>query len=188
MYGDKMKKQKIMSLLLVGLTLLSFFIRPMTELNYMSGIIAIIVFMLPLTKQYQRLHTSKLLTYSILLFTFGSITLGTIGGFYDLFEWWDILLHISSGFIIGMVGLFLVELDHRKNPNIVNANTKALVIFSFPLAIGVLWEIFEFSFDFFLHTNLQRSGLYDTMTDLIVATVGAFVAVIFFYIMNSRKK
>ena len=41
------------------------------------------------------------------------------------------------------------------------------------MAIAVVWEIFEYSMDTFLGTNMQKSGLVDTMEDLIVATIGA---------------
>lgn len=36
-----------------------------------------------------------------------------------------------------------------------------------------MWEIFEFAMDSFFGLNLQKSGLVDTMWDLIVDTLGA---------------
>jgi hypothetical protein len=48
-----------------------------------------------------------------------------------------------------------------------------LIIFSFALAFGALWEIFEYSIDSIFGTNMQRSGLQDTMWDLIVDGLGA---------------
>ena len=38
-----------------------------------------------------------------------------------------------------------------------------------------MWEIFEFGMDSLFGLNMQKSGMIDTMTDLIVDAVGAFV-------------
>jgi hypothetical protein len=45
----------------------------------------------------------------------------------------------------------------------------------------VLWEIFEFAGDQLFGMNMQKEGLTDTMWDLIVDTLGAFVAAVFGY-------
>jgi uncharacterized membrane protein YjdF len=57
----------------------------------------------------------------------------------------------------------------------------ALFAFFFAVAVGAVWEIFEFAMDAFFGTNMQPatagdpSGLTDTIQDLIVDTVGAAV-------------
>ena len=48
-----------------------------------------------------------------------------------------------------------------------------LIAFCFALSIGALWEIFEFTMDQLFGLNMQKSGLIDTMWDLIVDTGGA---------------
>jgi len=53
--------------------------------------------------------------------------------------------------------------------------------FSFSIVAGVLWEIFEFFMDQVCQLNMQKSGLVDTMWDLIVVCVGAFVVAAFGY-------
>ena len=52
----------------------------------------------------------------------------------------------------------------------------ALFSFSFAIAIGVVWEIFEFFMDISFGLNMQKSGLIDTMGDLIVDSLGALLA------------
>ena len=55
----------------------------------------------------------------------------------------------------------------------------ALFAFVFAVAVGALWEIFEFAMDRLGGTQMQKpmfgdpSGLTDTMWDLIVDTLGA---------------
>jgi hypothetical protein len=49
----------------------------------------------------------------------------------------------------------------------------ALIAFCVAVTIGVLWEIFEFGMDQLFGMNMQKSGLMDTMGDLIVDVIGA---------------
>ena len=51
----------------------------------------------------------------------------------------------------------------------------ALFAFMFAVGMGALWEIFEFGMDQMFGLNMQKSGLVDTMWDLIVDAVGAAV-------------
>ena len=56
--------------------------------------------------------------------------------------------------------------------------------------LGALWEIFEFDMDQIFGLNMQKSGLVDTMWDLIVNALGA--AVVSFagwrYIRQARRR
>ena len=54
--------------------------------------------------------------------------------------------------------------------------------FCFAIALGALWEIFEFAMDSFFGFNMQKTGLRDTMWDMIVNTVGALIASISGYV------
>ena len=49
-------------------------------------------------------------------------------------------------------------------------------------------EIFEFLVDLALGFNIQKSGLVDTMTDLIVDFIGACLVVIGVYRYLTKKK
>jgi len=67
----------------------------------------------------------------------------------------------------------------------------ALFSFSFALAMGAVWEIFEFSMDASIGFNMQRTdtGVFDTMSDLIVDTLGALFVCIagYFYLKKDPK-
>jgi hypothetical protein len=110
-----------------------------------------------------------------ILFIFASLFLGEVHGYYLRFPWWDLLLHLMSGFLLGVLGFLLVYAINQKQLG--NLGLKpafiAIFAFSFALALGVLWEIFEFGMDQTFGLNMQKSGLADTMADLIVDTVGA---------------
>lgn len=118
-----------------------------------------------------------------LVFIFASLFLGEYHGYYTRFWWWDALLHSASGFILGILGFLLVhvlnekeDLELHMKPNFV-----ALFAFLFAIGIGTLWEIFEFSMDSLLGLNMQKSGLIDTMWDLIVDAAGAFIIALLGY-------
>lgn len=108
-------------------------------------------------------------------FLFASLFLGEMRGYYARFWWWDMVLHAGSGFLLGVVGFLLVyalnetpAVDLHMRPRFV-----ALFAFTFAMAIGALWEIFEFAMDQIFGMNMQKSGVVDTMWDLIVDAVGS---------------
>ncbi|MFP3941395.1 MAG: hypothetical protein ACLF0P_13940 [Thermoanaerobaculia bacterium] len=116
-------------------------------------------------------------------FVFASLFLGEVRGYYVRFWWWDVLLHTSSGFLLGIVGFLLVYVLNEKEEIGLHMNPGFVAFFAFLFAVGVgaLWEIFEFGMDRVFGMTMQKpmlgdpSGLTDTMWDLIVDTLGALV-------------
>jgi hypothetical protein len=117
------------------------------------------------------------------LFVFGSLFLGEVRGYYTRFWWWDALLHTGAGFLLGILGFLLVyALNQRGLGNLqLKPAFIALFSFTFSLALGALWEIFEFAMDQVFGLNMQKSGLVDTMWDLIVNVIGAAVIALLGY-------
>lgn len=118
-----------------------------------------------------------------IVFVFASLFLGEMRQFYVRIWWWDIALHTSSGFLLGVFG-FLLVYTLNENAHIeltMRPRFVALFAFLFAVAVGAVWEIFEYSMDSFFGMNMQKpmlgdpSGLTDTMWDLIVDTVGALI-------------
>ncbi len=120
------------------------------------------------------------------IFVFAALFLGEIHSYYERIWWWDIALHASSGLLLGTVGLVLIyvlnqneKVDIHLKPGFV-----ALFVFLFALALGALWEIFEFAVDQLLGTQMQKpmlgddSGLTDTMWDLIMDALGGLIIAI----------
>jgi len=111
------------------------------------------------------------------IFLYMSLFLGEFSGYYTRFWWWDMVLHSGSAFILGILGFLLVYvLNEKKEVNLdLSPRFIALFAFLFAIGIGTLWEIFEFFMDQVFGLNMQKSGLVDTMWDLIVDVVGAGV-------------
>jgi uncharacterized membrane protein YjdF len=124
-----------------------------------------------------------------ILFVFASLFLGEVRGYYTRYWWWDIALHTSSGFLLGIVGFLLVHvMNEVEDINLyMRPGFVAFFAFLFAVAIGALWEIFEFAMDTLFGMNMQKpmlgdpSGLTDIMWDLIVDTLGALVISILGY-------
>lgn len=115
------------------------------------------------------------------IFAFASIFMGEILDYYERIWWWDDALHATAGLLLGLVGFMLVyalnENDHvdmQMPPAFV-----AMFAFFFSVGMGALWEIFEYGMDAGAGLTMQKptardpTGLSDTMTDLILDTVGA---------------
>ncbi len=111
------------------------------------------------------------------LFVFMSLFLGEVQSYYARFWWWDLVLHSGSAFIMGILGFLLVYVLNEKRELDINLNRNFVALFAFMFAVGIgaLWEIFEFSVDQLFGSNMQKSGLVDTMWDLIVNVIGAFI-------------
>lgn len=124
------------------------------------------------------------------LFIFGCQWLGTYLRFYDKFFWWDILLHFTSGFLLGYIGvIFLMSLD--TNYSLFKGKQYLIIaIFAFTFSVmgAALWEIGEYLADEFLGTFTQLGSLKDTMIDIICGTVSALLFAIYTYMRLRKEK
>ena len=142
------------------------------------------------------------------IFLWGAIFAGEVWEFYYLFPFWDDLLHLMSSMMAAMLGFSLIDiLNNDERHSVVRLSPFFVALFSvsFAVTIGVLWEIFEFSFDGILGLNMQkfavissedgeilkslsgRDALIDTMTDLVVDTLGAVIISAIGYISLKRR-
>jgi uncharacterized membrane protein YjdF len=116
-----------------------------------------------------------------ILFVFASLFLGEVRDYYERIWWWDASLHAFSGLLFGIVGFLLVYVlneNERINMNL-RPRFVALFAFTFAMAVGALWEVFEFAMDQIFGLQMQKprlgdpSGLTDTMWDLSFDAIGA---------------
>lgn len=141
-----------------------------------------------------------LIIYAVFLYC--AIYLGEVRDFYYLVPHWDTILHIFSGSSLGALGFSLISLLNKSATITISLSPEfvALFAFCFALSLGVIWEFYEFGVDYFLHTNMQKyalgnsvplvgqAALLDTMKDLIVDAAGAFAISVSGYISLKYKK
>jgi hypothetical protein len=152
---------------------------------FVTGIMAITL--LPAISRRLSVEIPSEIELVAVLFIFATLFLGEVRDYYERFWWWDVILHTSSGLLLGMLGFMIVyvlnedrQVDLHMRPAFV-----ALFAFFFALGLGALWEVFEFGMDRWFGTNMQPatagdpSGLTDTMHDLMVDTLGAAIVALF---------
>lgn len=111
----------------------------------------------------------------IVLFIFATLFLGEALDLYERFWWWDVVLHGASAIGFGLVGFVFVFALFEGDRYAAPAWAITFISMCFAITIGVVWEIFEYSMDQMFGLNMQKSGLQDTMWDLIVDGIGAFI-------------
>ena len=124
----------------------------------------------------------------IVTFVYAAIFLGEAEDFYYRFWWWDLMLHTVSGVVLGFTAFLALYILYSQKRLNAKPFVLSLFAFSFSLAVGALWEIGEFGLDRLFGLNTQKSGLSDTMSDLIVDAGGALVAALLGYIFLKRQQ
>ncbi|MFT4326908.1 MAG: hypothetical protein ACMXYK_05385 [Candidatus Woesearchaeota archaeon] len=144
-------------------------------------------------KRY-RMHIPPEIHAFIVIFIYASIYLGEVHDFYYRFWWWDSVLHAVSGFVLGIIGFGILYALFKGKKLSAKPGTIVFLSFCFALAMGTIWEIFEFAMDTFFGLNMQKvhigTGVTDTMIDLILDALGALVASIlgYFYLKKGDSK
>ncbi len=120
------------------------------------------------------------------VFLYAAFGLGEVRQFYERFWWWDLMLHSLSAVVLGLTGFVLTYIFHMTQRIHMSPSLVALVSFGFAVTLGTLWELFEYFMDLLFGLHMQRGSLNDTMTDLLVDTIGALAAasVGYFYVKD----
>ncbi len=111
----------------------------------------------------------------VVAFIFSTIFLGEAYDFYERFWWWDMVLHTGSAVGFGLIGSIFMFMLFEGDRYAAPSWAIAFMAFCFAVAVGAIWEIFEFGMDQIFGLNMQKSGLVDTMYDLIVDVIGAII-------------
>lgn len=172
-------------------------------LMFLQCVLGLIVLWLPsiITRNLEvEIPNFMLVLFTIFLYC--AIFLGEVRSYYYNVPNWDTMLHTFSGAMLGALGFsFVAILNNSKEvPMNLSPVFVALFAFFFAISLGVFWEIYEYTADGILGTNMQKFGtedgalflghaaLRDTMKDLIVDTVGAGVMSFIGYISLKYKK
>ncbi|HNW05852.1 MAG TPA: hypothetical protein PK655_04115 [archaeon] len=196
------RTEKVLNYITYG-TILSLVIAVVLEIinkNYEFLYITILSIILCLVPFFiQRKYEIRLpseIQLATVLFIYSGIFLGEVQNFYVKYWWWDSLLHTFSGFAMGLVVFGALYVLYKTQKIKTKPIFIAIIIFSVTMTIGVLWEIYEFSFDSFAGGNMQRAknlcpetgycdsrlGLMDTMKDFMLNGIGAIFASVLGYI------
>lgn len=155
-----------------------FTLRGEWEQAFFSAVTLVLTLLPAFVSRRYRVHIPPEFQLITVLFVFLAEYLGTVRGLFDRFWWWDMVLHASSGFLLGIVGFIVLFLLNRTDrlPRGMRPVFLCFFGFTFSVTIGVLWEIYEFTVDQLIpgmNAQSTETGVKDTMHDLIVNMVGA---------------
>ncbi len=148
---------------------------------FMASLVLALTFLPALVERQLGVHLPIEFTLINCLMLYAAFALGEISDFYERFWWWDLMLHSFSALVMGLIGFLFVYVFYRTRRIQIPPFYVAVTSFGFAITVGTLWEIFEFSMDWSFKINMQKSGLVDTMTDLMVNATGSFVAALIGY-------
>lgn len=107
--------------------------------------------------------------------------IGCVCNLYNTVSWYDIFVHFLSGIFTFVLATIIFRLISKDN----NKLLKILFSLGMVALIAIMWEVFEFSVDSLIHTNLQHNqdtGVIDTMQDMIVAMLGGLISSTYMWI------
>ncbi|AJE46439.1 hypothetical protein [Celeribacter indicus] len=187
---EKARKQPLI-MRLVWVALIVELVASLVSGRYVSSFVALGTFGLTLLPMVfaSRFHIYVPPSFmtAIVLFIFATIFLGEVGDFYERYWWWDVILHGGSAVGFGLIGFLAIFMLVQGDRYAAPPWGIGLFAFCFAMTIGALWEIFEYAMDQTFGMNMQKSGLQDTMWDLIVDAGGGLVGATCGTIYMARK-
>lgn len=133
-------------------------------------------------------HMDEVLIFFYYLFILLSLVIGSILMLYYKIWWFDLFTHFISGIFTSVVAFIILQ----KN-KLIGSNRKwfgffFIIIFTVFIASG--WEYFEFFCDKVFDGDAQwvlTSGVDDTMTDMLIATLAGILSS-FYYLYYLKTK
>lgn len=160
-------------------------------LMLMQCVLGLVTIHLPsILERKFRFELPSLLYGFYIVFLYCAIFLGEVRSFYYLVPQWDSVCHFCSSMMMGFFGLMVVTILNRDRHLAVSLSPffVCLFAFCFSVALGAVWEIYEFAADGLFGMNMQKfmladgtvlaghAALADTMKDIIVDVLGSLLA------------
>ena len=172
-------------------------------LTLLQCVVGIVVLHVPdfLSHRF-RFEVPTFLYVFYLIFLYCAIFLGEFADAYNRVAYWDVLLHCSSSLASGFVGFMFISILNRSEHIVFRLSPKfvSLFAFCFSVAVGGLWETYEFLVDHMMGLNMQKFtlpdgtvlmghlALIDTMEDIIIDMIGALIASVIGYFSILKNK
>ncbi|MEG1805668.1 MAG: hypothetical protein RR327_04650 [Clostridia bacterium] len=149
---------------------------------------AIIIHIPSFVERRIRIEVPSFMNILFIIFLFCAIYLGEVQFFYYKIAFWDTILHFFSAVMLGCLSFSVINALSANKIEGIHPLFVMIFAFCFAITIEVIWEFYEFCWDFFAGFNMQKyqteeginligqAALIDTMEDLFVGAVGAFLA------------
>lgn len=173
--GKKRTKIETVLLLLVVVSIVRQFFLGSYQ-NMFLGILTLILFMVPkIIERKLRVSIPVGLETVIFIFIFSAEILGEINAFYVKIPIWDTMLHTTNGFLMAAIGFALIDIFNRSEKFSIKMSPYfvAFFAFCFSMTVGVLWEFFEFSMDWFFALDMQKDWILPAISSVKLNPDGA---------------
>jgi len=143
--------------------------------NVLLCFLTLLLFQMPaLFERRLNIDLPDTLEVVILLFIYAAEILGEIRAFYVQYPHWDTILHTLNGFLCAAIGFSLVDMLNRGKRFSLSLSPfyMSIVAFCFSMTIGILWEFFEFSMDFFFHFDMQKDSVLNMISTVKLDPAG----------------
>lgn len=132
--------------------------------NIFICLLTLFLFVIPyaIEKKF-KIDIPDFLEIIIFLFIFSAEILGELNSFYTKIPMWDNILHTINGFVMGAIGLSLIELLNSSKDLKIKLSPifVAIVSFCFSMTIGVCWEFFEYGMDTSFNLDMQKDTIIE---------------------------
>lgn len=164
------------------------------ESNFYVSIILAFIFplIIPMIEIVFKKRIPYLLEIVVCIQTILALSISQTFNMYENWKNWDMLLHGMMGLEGTIIGYFICIIYGGTDWNFFK---KVVFIIAFVLAFASLWEIMEYTCDNIFNTDFQKvfdpnekSGVSDTMNDIIIALIVCLVSVFICFIDNIIKK
>lgn len=177
--GKKRTKVEIVLMAVVVLSIIRQFFLGNYH-NMFLGVLTLILFMIPkVIEKKLGVSIPAGLEAVILIFIFSAEILGEINSFYVKIPIWDTMLHTTNGFLMAAIGFAMIDIFNRSEKFSIKMSPYfvAFVAFCFSMTVGVLWEFFEFSMDWFFQTDMQKDWILPAISSVKLNPSGENVPV-----------
>ena len=177
--GKKRTKVEIVLMAVVVLSIIRQFFLGNYH-NMFLGVLTLILFMIPkVIEKKLGVSIPAGLEAVILIFIFSAEILGEINAFYVKVPIWDTMLHTTNGFLMAAIGFAMIDIFNRSEKFSIKMSPYfvAFVAFCFSMTVGVLWEFFEFSMDWFFQTDMQKDWILPAISSVKLNPSGENVPV-----------
>lgn len=178
---NKLLTKLLLIIMIIGTPIVAIFEFLDNDFSRILTFIAIYpLLFVPLILNKLKFKLNDLEIFQFYFFLFLADFLGCVLNLYNTLSWYDLFVHFLSGIFTFIFGVIIFR--QINNCKIENKKLKVLFCLGLVALVAVLWEIFEFSVDTIIKTDLQhnqQTGVSDTMGDLIVASFGGIISAVY---------
>ena len=182
--------RKITNLLIFIIILVSiiFGVQAIYSNNIYDGLICLtiipVVYLPKIIRKLFKIDISSINEFIFIIFVFLAHFLGSILNFYNHIYFYDKFVHFLSGMVVAMITIEFLVKNKKYDKNYL---FNFLFILGISFLVAGCWEYFEYISDLIFKKDAQnvlKTGINDTMQDMLVATLGTILLLLFNYRLN----